>query len=346
MIEILGKNEMDTIGMEEEVMATKDKILEMLQQQDSFVSGQTLCDQLGISRTAVWKNMNALKEDGYVIESVNNKGYHLVEEPDVIDPKRIGEYLHTQWLAHNIVYDKKMDSTNTQAKILGESGGDNGTVVIAEQQTAGKGRRGKTWVSPMGNCYFTVLLRPDVHAERASMITLVSALALAQAVENVMGLRTMIKWPNDVIANGKKLCGILTESSSDLEYINYVVVGIGVNCNQTEFPEEIRDIASSICLETGKKVDRTRLLAEFFNCFEVYYEKFLETEDLQGLVADYNARLINRGKDVKIVEKEQETVLRAIGVDQRGGLIVEDKAGVQRSIISGEVSVRGLYGYV
>ena len=292
------------------------------------------------------KNINALKEEGYVIESVNNKGYHLLEIPDRIDPNRIGEYLHTQWLAHNIVYDEKMDSTNTQAKRLGEEDAENGTVVIAEQQTAGKGRRGKTWVSPLGNCYFTVLLRPDVHADRASMITLISALALAQAVEKVMDLETMIKWPNDVIANGKKLCGILTESSSDLEYINYVVVGIGVNCNQTEFPEEIREIASSICLETGRTVDRTRLLAEFFNCFEVCYETFLETEDLQGLVEDYNARLINRGKEVKIVEKEQETVLKAIGVDQHGGLIVEDAEGKRRSIISGEVSVRGLYGYV
>lgn len=327
-------------------MATKDKILEMLQEQDTFVSGQALCDHLGISRTAVWKNINALKEEGYVIESVNNKGYHLLEIPDRIDPNRIGEYLHTQWLAHNIVYDEKMDSTNTQAKRLGEEDAENGTVVIAEQQTAGKGRRGKTWVSPLGNCYFTVLLRPDVHADRASMITLISALALAQAVEKVMDLETMIKWPNDVIANGKKLCGILTESSSDLEYINYVVVGIGVNCNQTEFPEEIREIASSICLETGRTVDRTWLLAEFFNCFEVCYETFLETEDLQGLVEDYNARLINRGKEVKIVEKEQETVLKAIGVDQHGGLIVEDAEGKRRSIISGEVSVRGLYGYV
>ena len=239
-----------------------------------------------------------------------------------------------------------MDSTNTQAKRLGEENAENGTVVIAEQQTAGKGRRGKTWVSPLGNCYFTVLLRPDVHADRASMITLISALALAQAIEKVMDLETMIKWPNDVIASGKKLCGILTESSSDLEYINYVVVGIGVNCNQTEFPEEIREIASSICLETGRTVDRTRLLAEFFNCFEVCYETFLETEDLQGLVEDYNARLINRGKEVKIVEKEKETVLKAVGVDQHGGLIVEDAEGKRRSIISGEVSVRGLYGYV
>ncbi len=327
-------------------MATKDKILEMLREKNDYISGQNLCDQLGISRTAVWKNMNALKEEGYVIDSVNNKGYCLMAEPDIIDVKRMGEYLHTKWMARHIVYDKKMDSTNTKAKLLGEANAENGTVVMAEQQTAGKGRRGRTWVSPIGNCYFTVLLRPDVRADRASVITLVSALALAQAIEKVMNLETMIKWPNDVIANGKKLCGILTESSSDLEYINYVVVGIGVNCNQKEFPEEIRDVASSIYLETGRIVDRTRLLGEFFNVFEEYYEKFLKTEDLQGLEDEYNARLINRGKEVKIVEKEQETVLKAIGVDRNGGLVVEDTEGNRRAIISGEVSVRGLYGYV
>lgn len=324
----------------------KEKILELLKSQSGYVSGQDICNQLGVSRTAVWKNINALKEEGYRIDSVSNRGYKLLGEPDVIDAMRIREYLHTKWLGREIFYEKEIDSTNTQAKRMGEHDAVNGTVVIAERQTAGKGRRGKTWISPAGNCYFSILLRPEVVVDRASIITLVSALALAKAIKQVAALDTMIKWPNDVIANGKKLCGILTESSTDLEYINYVVVGIGVNVNQTDFPEEIKDMASSICLEIGQEVNRAELLGTFLNIFEEYYEIFLETEDLSRLSDEYNQMLVNRGKEVKIIEKDQERILTAIGIDNKGGLIVENKDGQRETIISGEVSVRGIYGYV
>lgn len=324
----------------------KEKILELLKQHADYVSGQDICNRLGVSRTAVWKNINALKEEGYRIDSVNNRGYKLLAEPDVIDEMRIREYLHTKWLGNTILYEPKMDSTNIQAKRLGEHDAVNGTVVVTECQTAGRGRRGKTWVSPTGNCYFSILLRPEVLVDRASIITLVSAMALANAIKQVTALDTMIKWPNDVIANGKKLCGILTESSTDLEYINYAVVGIGINTNQTDFPEEIKDMASSIRLETGNKVNRAELLGTFLNVFETYYETFLETEDLTKLSEEYNRLLVNRGREVKIIEKETERILTAVGIDDKGGLIVENRNGQRETIISGEVSVRGLYGYV
>lgn len=324
----------------------KKKILELLKSHSGYVSGQDICNQLGVSRTAVWKNINVLKEEGYQIDSVNNKGYKLLAEPDVIDEMRIQEYLHTKWLADTIIYSKEMDSTNIQAKKLGENEAVNGTLVVTELQTAGRGRRGRTWVSPEGNCYFSFLLRPDVLADRASMITLIAAMGLAKAIKQVSRLDTMIKWPNDVVANGKKICGILTESSTDLEYINYVVVGIGINVNQTEFPEEIRKTASSIRLETGEIVNRARLLGAFLDAFEEYYEIFLKTEDLTFLAEEYNSLLINRGKEVKLIEHEKERVLKAVGIDVKGGLIVEDGQGNQETIISGEVSVRGLYGYV
>jgi len=324
----------------------KEKILELLKMHQDYVSGQDICSQLGVSRTAVWKNIKALKEEGYQIDSVNNKGYKLLSEPDVIDGIRIREYLHTRWLADTINYAREMDSTNIQAKRMGEHDAGDGTIVVTERQTAGRGRRGRTWVSPEGNCYFSILLRPDIAADHASMITLIAAMALAKAIKKVSGLNTMIKWPNDVIANGKKLCGILTESSTDLEYINYVVVGIGINANQTEFPEEIRETASSIRLETGEKVNRAQLLGTFLDEFEKYYENFLETEDLTALAGQYNSLLVNRGKEVKIIEKDRERILNAVGIDDKGGLIVEDSCGNRETIISGEVSVRGLYGYV
>lgn len=324
----------------------KEKILELLKQHEDYVSGQDICNRLGVSRTAVWKNIKALKEEGYRIDSVNNRGYKLLAEPDVIDEMRIREYLHTKWLGSTILYEPEMDSTNIQAKRLGEHDAVNGTVVVTECQTAGRGRRGKTWVSPAGNCYFSILLRPEVLVDRASIITLVSAMALAKAIKQVAALDTMIKWPNDVIANGKKLCGILTESSTDLEYINYAVVGIGINTNQTDFPDEIKDMASSIRLETGKEINRAELLGTFLNVFETYYETFLETEDLTKLSEEYNRLLVNRGREVKIIEKETERILTAVGIDDKGGLIVEDCNGKRETIISGEVSVRGLYGYV
>lgn len=324
----------------------KEKILELLKQADGYVSGQMICEQLNVSRTAVWKNINALKREGYQIDSVNNKGYRLISEPDLLNEMRIREYLQTKWLAKKIIYLPVTDSTNTQAKKMGEEGAEHGTLVVTQCQTAGRGRRGRSWESPEGNVYFTFLLRPEVEISRASMITLVAALAVAKAVDDVTGLDSKIKWPNDVVANGKKLCGILTESSSDLEYINYAVVGIGINVNQTAFPEEIAETASSLLLETGHTVDRGQLLGVFLNRFEQYYETFIQTEDMSGLRDVYNEKLVNCGREVKIIEKDRERVLKALGIDNDGGLVVENSEGERESIISGEVSVRGIYGYV
>ena len=155
-----------------------------------------------------------------------------------------------------------------------------------------------------------------------------------------------MQWPNDVVANGKKLCGILTESSTDLEYINYAVVGIGINVNQTSFPEDIADKASSLLLELGHSVNRGQVLGEFLNQFEKYYEIFEKTEDMSGLIEAYNEKLVNCGREVKIIEKDRERILKALGIDNDGGLVVENSEGERESIISGEVSVRGIYGYV
>ncbi len=324
----------------------KETILELLKANTGYVSGQDICRKLGVSRTAVWKQVKALKEEGYQIDSVNNKGYKLLEEPDILDEMRIRRCLQTKWLGRHIVYDEEMDSTNIRAKRVGENDAVNGTLVVTERQTAGRGRRGKSWVSPEGNCYFSILLRPDIPADCASMITLITAMGLVKAIREVGHLETMIKWPNDVIANGKKICGVLTESSTDLEYINYAVVGIGINTNQIDFPKEIREMASSIRQETGEKMDRAKLLCAFLKEFEGYYEIFLENQNLSALKEEYNSLLVNRGKEVKIVEKDRERILLAMGIDDRGGLIVTDNQGNQETIISGEVSVRGLYGYV
>ena len=332
--------------MDRKKQTTKETILDMLIVSQDYVSGQEICDRLALSRTAVWKHIKALKAEGYEISSVNNRGYKLIGTPDVLDEKHIREHLHTSWLAQDIVYLPETDSSNIQVKLLGENGATNGTVVVTDKQTAGRGRRGRSWISPSGNCYFSMLLYPDVRVDRASMITLIAAMAVAKAVRETENVETMIKWPNDVVVNGKKICGILTESSTDLEYIQYVVVGIGINCNQKEFDEEIRSMATSISLETGEEVNRPELLAKFFECFEEYYDIFMETEDLSRLSDTYNELLINRGREVKIIERNDERVMKALGINDMGGLVVENDAGERESIISGEVSVRGLYGYV
>lgn len=259
--------------------------------------------------------------------------------------KQITSYLNTKWLGRSLLYMEQLDSTNIQAKKLGEEKAIHGTVVVTECQTAGKGRRGRNWISPEGNCYFSMLLRPDILPEKASMITLVAALAVCKAIEEVAKLDVRIKWPNDVVCNGKKLCGILTESSTDELHLTYIVVGIGVNVNQKEFAPEISHMASSLSLLKGEDIEQAQLLGSIMNWFEMYYEQFLETQDLSVLLKEYNALLINCGKDVKLIEGDAICVAKAIGIDSDGGLIVQDVNGQKQTIISGEVSVRGLYGY-
>ncbi|MBE5924376.1 MAG: biotin--[acetyl-CoA-carboxylase] ligase [Lachnospiraceae bacterium] len=325
---------------------TRDNILNMLKTSNDYVSGQEICETLGLSRTAVWKHINTLKSEGYEISSVNNRGYRLDNAPDILNENTIKENMKTKWLGKDIIYLVETDSTNTQAKRIGENGGKHGTIVVTDKQTAGKGRRGRGWISPPGNTYFSILLYPDIKVDRASMITLVAAMAVAGAVEEYSRQEAFIKWPNDVVVNGKKICGILTESSTDLEYIQYVVVGIGINCNQKDFDKDIADKATSVALEMGCDIVRGNLLARVFELFEKYYDLFMETEDLSKLKEEYNAHLINIGREVKIIDKDNEYVKKALGIDESGALIVEDENGSRDYIISGEVSVRGLYGYV
>ncbi len=259
--------------------------------------------------------------------------------------KQLNQYLKTSWLGKNIIYEEIMESTNKYAKKLGEENVTNGTVVVTKKQTAGRGRRGRNWISPEGNCYFSLLLKPSIQTEHASRLTLVSALALAEAIKNVVGLETQIKWPNDVVVDGKKLCGILTESSIDVDGLKYVVIGIGINVNQKKFDPEIDSMATSLSLQLGQDVECAHMIAEFLNCFEMYFSIFIQTEDLSMLLSQYNALLVNKNKEVRIVD-QSERVGVAIGINDVGELLVRNNAGVVESVNAGEVSVRGLYGYV
>ena len=212
----------------------KTEILKLLREQDGYLSGQQICETLGVSRTAVWKVMNQLKEEGYQIEAVPNKGYHLLQTPDILSVSEIESRLTTDHMARKLYYYDVTDSTNTDCKRYMEEEGVHGTLVVADMQRAGKGRRGRSWESPSGHAIFMSLgLKPEISPNKASMLTLVMALAVCDGIAGVTGQETGIKWPNDVVLHQKKICGILTEMSAEPDYINQVNIRVGINVNQT-----------------------------------------------------------------------------------------------------------------
>lgn len=333
----------------------KTRILQVLRQNpEAYVSGQELCEQFGVSRTAVWKAIKQLKEAGYEIAAVQNRGYRLLTVPDILSQSEIASQLHTKWLGHDCRYLDKVDSTNAAAKRIAEASSDldwHGSAVVADKQTAGRGRRGRTWNSPQGSgLFFSILLKPDINPDNASMLTLIMGMAAVKGIEEVTGLKPQIKWPNDVVLNGRKIVGILTEMSAQVDYVNNIVVGTGINVCQTKFPEEIAQTATSLKLElqgNGKdmQISRAQLLGAVLAHFERYYETYLITQDMSALMEEYDSMLANRGKDVRVLDPLGEYEGTALGVNDRGELLVDTGSEISK-VSSGEVSVRGIYGYV
>lgn len=277
--------------------------------------------------------------------------------------------LHTKWAGQAIHFYENIDSTNLEAGRLG-SGAVHGTLVVADKQTAGRGRRGRVWESPAGaNIYFSLLLKPDMTPEKASMLTLVMALSVVAGVQDSIGmpdehrrgikpisadsmcpdkteLQLGIKWPNDIVLNGKKLCGILTEAKLSGPALEHVVIGVGINVGKQTFAEELVDKAISLEEECGYTLDRTTLLARIMEAFENYYERFEQDGNLAGLQEAYNAYLINRDREVRVLDPKGEFTGVARGIDEAGELMVECADGSVTAVYAGEVSVRGIYGYI
>ena len=325
----------------------KEEILRLLRSADGYISGQELCNRFGVSRTAVWKAINQLKEAGYEIEAQQNKGYRLMAAPDLMTEAEIKSLMHTDWVAKEVLYFDTIDSTNTKAQELDEKGYPSGTLVVADKQESGKGRRGRSWVSPSGTGIFmTLMIKPDINPNNASMLTLVAALAVAKAITSVTGEEALIKWPNDIVVNSKKVCGILTEMNAQFDYINHIVVGIGINVHNESFPEEISQMASSLMIEAGgKRFHRAQIIAETMSYFEQYYDTFLKTQDLSALVREYDELLVNMNKAVRVLDPKEPFDGKAMGITPKGELIV-DTWESRKLVSSGEVSVRGIYGYV
>ncbi|MDI9476690.1 MAG: biotin--[acetyl-CoA-carboxylase] ligase [Natronincolaceae bacterium] len=325
----------------------RNKILEELyKNREDYISGETLAVNLGISRTAVWKHINILKKEGYSIKTAPGKGYRLSEMKDKLLPGEIGSSIHNNIIGKRIIYFDSIDSTNNYIK---KKAGQlkNGTVVLAEEQVSGRGRRGKEWISPKGTgIWMSLILKPDIPPREGIKMTQIAAVAVCGSIRKLTGLDALIKWPNDIVINGKKVCGILTEMAGELNEINYVVIGIGINANMEHFPEEVGKKATSLFIEGGKKVDRKELLVDILENFEIMYNNYtlhLNLNEVLPMIKAYSAVL---GKNIRIIQGKSEKMGRAVDINDDGLLLVEKEDGNRELISSGEVSIRGERGYI
>ncbi|WP_346912583.1 biotin--[acetyl-CoA-carboxylase] ligase [Clostridium sp.] len=325
----------------------KKKILNILRNsKDEYISGERLSEELGITRAGIWKHIKNLKESGYVIESISNRGYRLVSTPDIIDGEEILPFLTTKYMGRSFIHYDEVDSTNVQCRKECSNNPIEGMMITAEEQTSGKGRLGRSWVSPKGTgIWMSIVLKPNISPMVAPRATLIGAAAVYTALKD-MGISVGIKWPNDIVINGKKICGILTEMNAEIERVNYVIMGIGINVNMESFPEELKEKATSLKNELGNEVDRKRLVANILNNLEDFYEDFKNTGDISRVIGICREGSILINKEVRVINGNDEVICTVIDIDDDGELIVNHKDGTVNRVISGEVSVRGIYGYV
>ncbi len=316
-------------------MNIKDKILEkLILDKGKPVSGEKLAHELSISRSAIWKHIQALKDEGYMIESSTNLGYSLASAPDRLSPGAIKAGLKTTVIGKNIQHFKETESTNIIARGIAGSV-EEGTVVIAESQTGGRGRMGRKWISPEGGIWLSIILKPKMQPLYAPRITLLAGISVARTIRS-LDLPAKIKWPNDVLINGKKVCGILTEIGAEIDSIDYLVVGIGIDANvDTEtFPEEMRDSSTSLKKELGHQIDRVAFVQRLLSEFEELYLKF-QKEGFSSILEEWRNMSATIGEWVKITTQSRIIYGEAIGVDNEGALILETGDGKLEKIVAG-----------
>lgn len=319
------------------------RILELLQQQEGFLSGEDIGRELSITRAAVWKGIKKLREEGYEIEAVTNRGYRLTNPETMYNKRELEQGLKTKTMGQSIYFYEEIDTTNNRARELALEGAPEGTLVVAEKQTAGRGRRGKVWESPLGTgIWMSLVLRPQIRPAEASVLTLLCGLATAEAIEAETGLSAGIKWPNDILINGKKAVGILTEMDCEMSEVHFVIPGIGINVNTASFPPEIADIATSLYLECGKTVSRRRLVHKVLERLEAHYETFLRAGNFTAMLEDYRKHCITLGKEVHVLGREP-FFAEALDITPEGELLVRRADnGKEEVVFSGEVSIRGV----
>ncbi len=316
-------------------MNIKDKILEkLIASRGEPVSGERLASELSVSRSAIWKHIKALKEEGYAIESSTNLGYSLVSTPDMLTPGEIKAGLKTSVIGKDIHYFKETESTNTIAREIANTVGE-GVVVIAESQTQGRGRLGRKWISPEGGIWLSIILKPRIQPLYAPRITLLAGVAVAKTIRSI-GLQARIKWPNDVLINEKKVCGILTEIEAEIDLIDHCVVGIGIDANvDTEsFPEDVRESSTSLKKELGHEINRVEFVQRLLEEFESLYLKF-QNEGFPSILEEWRNMSATIGEWVKITTQTKTIYGEAIGVDNEGALILETGEGQLEKIVAG-----------
>ncbi len=321
----------------------KQKIFNILAEEKDYISGEKISASLGVSRTAVWKQINSLKDEGYEIESVPKKGYLLKKRPDKVLATEIINGLNLQeWSKDNIFIYEQVDSTNIIAKRMAAQGQAEGSFIIAEEQIKGRGRMDRNWLSPSGKgVWISFILRPEILPVKASEITFVVAAGIMEGIKAHTGQDVKIKWPNDLLLNSKKICGILTEISAEIERVKYIVAGVGINVAQEpeDFPPEIREKASSLERESGQKINRNQLIKSIIEEMERIYFLY-KREGFEKVLDIWRANNITLGRRVKAITREEEIIGLAEKIDQEGFLIIRDDQGNEHKIIAGDVSLR------
>lgn len=311
------------------------RILKLLKPGDT-VSGQKLAEALGVTRAAVNKQVNSLRKDGYVIDAVTNSGYRLISAPDIVSVEEVEARLGDRKDDFKVFCFKQTNSTQKVAKTAAEAGSAGWEVFVAETQGSGRGRMGREWLSPPGGLWFSVLLKPDIEPDKAPQITLAASLALCEAIEASTGLKTSIKWPNDVFINGRKSAGILTEMSAEVGKTHWVVAGIGVNVNN-KIPAALADTATSISAETSKPADRPLLLAGFLIRFKERCDE-LTRNGFSAISDEYNRRSCLNGKEIS-VETGNNILTGAVeGIDRTGSLVLRTSKG-KETVVAGDVTI-------
>ncbi|MEN6462145.1 MAG: biotin--[acetyl-CoA-carboxylase] ligase [Syntrophomonas sp.] len=317
----------------------RERILEELyKHRDDFISGSQLASQLGISRVAVWKHIDALKDEGLEIEGISGKGYHLINAYNLVLPDEFSKQINTRFAGKVVRYYPQIDSTNEMAKrIYKQEKPPQGTVVLARKQTGGKGRRGRQWQSPPGGLWFSIILNPELPLPQIAILSLVCAVAVCHALKAFSPSPPMIKWPNDIFINGKKVAGILLEVSGELDHTDYVIAGIGINVNiETRLlPEAIRDTTTSLLEENDHCLDHSRVLALVLSNLERYYLQFTE-EGFQNILMEFKEECLHLGKAVKISRGNRDIEGVNIDIDESGNLIIDTGAGIEK-ITTGDV---------
>lgn len=328
---------------------SKESVLALLcAETGAYLSGEEISHTLGVSRAAVWKAVSALRREGFAIEARTGRGYRLSVAPDVLSETEVRRHLlPTHTVGRTLHCFEEIDSTNSYLKRIGAEGAEDGTTAIADAQTTGRGRRGRSFLSEPGcGVYFSVLLRPQIETERLLPLTGLAAVAICRAVERVAPVEVQIKWTNDLLLGGKKLCGILTELAVEGETgaLQYVVLGAGVNVNNEHFDGELAGLATSIYAYTGQKIARAALAAAMLEECDKLYAALLADETAEYL-AEYRRRCVSIGREARLLWRDETETVLVLGVDDALGLVVQHDDGTTETIRTGEVSVRGLYGY-